>query len=109
LAKQLAKYVSSYAKGTFAQFDVLWAKVNTAISNARLLRVNRELDPKQSAYTDVDIVVTKMISLSVREPADGASELATKGPQTKEKQAASHEKAPTVAAKKKGHSFRSSR
>lgn len=57
LLKHLKRHISTYEKGTFAAFDELWQRVDTAIKNARRLRESREKDPERSAYTDVDLVV----------------------------------------------------
>ncbi len=58
--KRLADHLPAYDKGTFASFDLLWERLETAIANAARLRKSREEDPGQTAYTDVDLVITAM-------------------------------------------------
>lgn len=60
LGKRLADHLPAYDKGTFASFDLLWERLETAIANAARLRKSREEDPGQTAYTDVDLVITAM-------------------------------------------------
>lgn len=57
LLKQLRKHLGPYEKGTFAAFDALWDRVETALANAARLRAARQQDPERTAYTDVDLVV----------------------------------------------------
>lgn len=55
--KHVEKHLGAYYKGTFAEFDVLWERVDIAILNAKRLRESRKQDPDRTAYTDVDLVV----------------------------------------------------
>jgi hypothetical protein len=59
LSRQLRQYLDDYDKGRFAAFDVLWAeeRLERAIANARRLRESRAEDPRQTAYTDVDLII----------------------------------------------------
>lgn len=57
LIKHLKKHLRSYDKGTFSDFDKLWALVDQAVLHAERLRATRQEDQDRRAYTDVDLVV----------------------------------------------------
>ena len=57
LVKHVEKHLGPYQKGTFAGFDALWERVETALRNAKRLRESRKQNPNRNAYTDVDQVV----------------------------------------------------
>lgn len=61
IKRPLKKHLPAYDKGTFAEFDFLWARIRTAFENAERLRRSRAEDPAQTAYTDVDLLLRKLL------------------------------------------------